>query len=196
MIRAGHINEVNKNSGFWVFVDMGFSQKSRSCGILLHDEFDPREITFSALQEEIIKLTETRTMPMNLLLEAPLSIAFNEAGNPSGREIEYKAGFQPRYWYLGLGCCVLTATTHLLRRIVDSNPAIEIRLFEGFASFKQKDKRSSHKNDVLALRQAVWNLSSSAAVMPIGIAKTDRLESAFRVAGMDFGIPPIVAVEA
>lgn len=192
MIRAGRDTEVTKDSGFWIFVDVGFSKDKRTCGLLLHDEKEPTEITFSVLCQKVVEQVRSRKEPVNLLLEAPLSVAFNNAGNPAGRTIERKLGVGQRYWYLGLGCCVLTATTYLLRGMVDICPKTEVRLFEGFVSFKEKDKKSSHKDDVVALRNAVWNLSASATTMPQGLSETDRIESAFRVAGMDFGIPPII----
>jgi hypothetical protein len=195
MIRAGRDTEVTKNSGFWIFVDMGFSRDKPTCGFLLHDK-EPMEITFSVLCEKVVEQVRSSKEPVNLLLEAPLSVAFNEAGNPTGRTVEKMAGFGPRYWYLGLGCCVLTAATYLLRGLVNCCPEAEIRLFEGFVSFKEKGKKSSHKDDVLALRSAAWNLSASAVVKPQGFSETDRIGSAFLVAGMDFGIPPIITANS
>jgi hypothetical protein len=47
-MRAGQTNEINPDSGEWVFVDPGFSQAARSCGFLLADG-DPQLLTFSDL---------------------------------------------------------------------------------------------------------------------------------------------------
>jgi hypothetical protein len=159
MIRSGHISELCKGSGQWVFVDPGFSEKRETCGLLV-DEKEAIEITFCKLIQEIRGIVTAGSKPVNLLLEAPLSVAFNSKGNPTGRKIEkHPDGKQTRYWYLGLGCGVMVAATYLLRSISDAAPTTEIRLFEGFASFNYKGKKSSHTKDVKGLREVAWGMS-------------------------------------
>lgn len=196
-IRAGDILEATKDSADWVFVDLGFSEKARSCGLLIGNE-QPIEVTFSELRTRLLKIIAVADKPLNLLIEAPLSIAFNEHGNPTRRAIEKREG-QTRYWYVGPGCCVLVAATHLLRAVYDAPPNREIRLFEGLASFKPKDVRSSHSDDVLQLRKVIWEGDSSAGVIvpakELTVSPSHNLFSAFRVAGMDFGIPTVVALK-
>ena len=155
MIRAGTPAEANRYSGEWVFVDLGFAEKAKSCGLLLGDG-KPEEISFSQLTARLLEVIAFAQQPLNLLIEAPLSVAFNEYGNPTGRIIERRES-RTRYWYVGLGCSVLVAATYLLRSIHEANPRREIRLFEGLASFKPKGVRSSHSDDVLKLRKVVWN---------------------------------------
>jgi hypothetical protein len=137
--------------------------------------------------------------PLNLVLEAPLSVAFSATGNPTGRAVEKRDG-KARYWYLGLGCGVLVAATYLLRSIFDSPRSREIRLYEGLVSFKPAKVRSSHASDVLALRSIVFQQPSNAGkiVAPeqLRASPCDRLQSAFAVSGFDFGIPPVIAVGA
>jgi hypothetical protein len=117
-IRAATIEEVVRDSGDWVFVDLGFAGKSRkTCGLLIGDG-EPRNRTFSELQSEIVEICRTSAGPLNLLIEAPLSVAFGANGDPAGRAIELRDGVQ-RYWYVGLGCSVLVAATYLLRSIYD-----------------------------------------------------------------------------
>ncbi|MDP2833926.1 MAG: hypothetical protein Q8Q28_11680 [Pseudomonadota bacterium] len=194
MIRAGLTTEANRTSGEWVFVDLGFAQAVKSCGLLVGDG-EPKEVSFSQLRTEILDIVAADGKPLNLLIEAPLSVAFNENGNPTGRRVERRKN-QTRYWYVGLGCSVLVAATYLLRAVHDAQSKREIRLFEGLASFKPKGARSSHSNDVLNLREIVWegNAKSGRIVPPeqLAASTTDRLLSAFLVAGMDFGVPPIV----
>jgi hypothetical protein len=48
MIHAGKIEELKSDSGEWIFVDIGFAQRSRSCGFLLGNG-NPVEMTFSDL---------------------------------------------------------------------------------------------------------------------------------------------------
>jgi len=196
MIRPGTAAEANRNSGEWVFVDLGFAEKAKSCGLLLGDG-KPDEISFSQLKARLLEIVASNDRPLNLLIEAPLSVAFNEHGNPTGRGIE-KRESKTRYWYVGLGCSVLVAATYLLRALHDANPRREIRLFEGLASFKPKGVRSSHSNDVINLRKVIWDRgSTSGFVVPaekLAVSPTHELHSAFLVAGMDFGVPAVVAL--
>lgn len=196
MIRAGLPIEANRNSGEWIFVDLGFAQAAKSCGLLVGDG-KPKEVSFSQLTTEILDIVAADEDPLNLLIEAPLSVAFNANGNPTGRSIERREQ-QTRYWYVGLGCSVLVAATYLLRSIHDAQSHREIRLFEGFASFKPKGIRSSHSNDVLNLRKIIWEDASKSGyiVSPdqLTASPEDSLMSAFWVSGMDFGIPPVVAI--
>ena len=196
MIRAGIPAEANRLSGEWVFVDLGFAEKAKSCGLLLGDG-NPEEVSFSQLKARLLEVVASDHGPLNLLVEAPLSVAFNEHGNPTGRVIE-KRGYQTRYWYVGLGCSVLVAATYLLRAIHDANPRREIRLFEGLASFKPKGVRSSHSNDVINLRKVILNGGCTpGGIVPaeeLAASPNHRLYSAFLVAGMDFGVPAVVAL--
>jgi hypothetical protein len=196
MIRAGTAAEANRHSGEWVFVDLGFAEKAKSCGLLIGDG-EPEEVSFSQLRERLLEIIAADRKPLNLLIEAPLSVSFNEHGNPTGRSIE-KRDSRTRYWYVGLGCSVLVAATYLLRAIQDDNPNRDIRLFEGIASFKPKGVRSSHSNDVLNLRKVIWNDSSTSGLIlpPEKLATSPRHKvlSAFVVAGMDFGVPAVVAL--
>lgn len=167
----------------WVFVDLGFAQAAKSCGLLAGDG-KPKEISFSQLRTEVMEIVAACGKPLNLLIEAPLSVAFNEKGNPTGRKIERREK-QTRYWYVGLGCSVLVAATYLLRSIHDARPVREIRLFEGLASFKHKDARSSHGEDVLNLRKIIWEgASKSGCIVPpqkLAASQGDIVLSAFVV---------------
>jgi len=196
MIRAGLPAEANRNSGEWVFVDLGFAQAAKSCGLLVGDG-EPKEFSFSQLRTEVLEIAAVGGKPLNLLIEAPLSVAFNANGNPTGRSIERREK-QTRYWYVGLGCSVLVAATYLLRSIHDARSHREIRLFEGLASFKPRGVRSSHSDDVLNLRKIIWEgASKSGRIVPheqLAASQEDRLLSAFLVAGMDFGVPPVVVL--
>ena len=194
MIMPGDRHQVRPDSGRWVFVDIGFSRDKRSCGILV-DDSDPRVVHFGDLVSTIAREMEKSPSPLNLLIEAPLSIAFNANGNPTGRKIE-KRGTQHRYWYEPAGAAVLLATMHLLRRLHDVRYSREVRLFEGFASFKPKEARSSHADDVLILRSVAWG-EKGTIVDEHGLKMRDDdiLLSAFAVSGMNYGIPAVVVVE-
>jgi hypothetical protein len=195
VIRSGLIEEAVRSSGEWIFVDVGFSSKAKSC-CYLKDEGDPTLLTFGDMKENLTSLAKTRGRPLNLVLEAPLSVAFAANGNPVGRNIERRDDSR-RYWHVGLGCNVIVATTYIVRAMTDVRPNREIRLFEGLASFKQKGIRSSHRDDVLSLRKVVWEVPGAGKVISaelLAASPEHTLLSAFSVAGMDYGVPPVVAV--
>lgn len=196
MIRAGTVAEARRESGDWAFVDVGFSEKSKSSALLLNDG-TPELLQFGVLCERVAQLAASNGPPLNLVVEAPLSVAFSKAGNPTGRSVERRE-LQRRYWYVGLGCSVLVAAQYLLRRLHNSSPKREIRLFEGLVSFKPKGVVSDHGADVIALRTAVWEPRTikSEIVPPerLGASQSDSLQSALGVIGLDLGVPPVVVL--
>ena len=150
----------------WAIVDIGFSSTRKSCGVGIYRSGtwqSPQEITFGQLLETLTTLITTPTStPLNLVIEAPLSAAFNAQNNPVGRIFEKRDGSaKTRYWYVGAGSSVLLASVYLLRALHNCpNRTRDIRLFEGFVSFKE-GIASSHAADVAGLWQAVQNLRQS-----------------------------------
>ena len=194
MIRAGNINEVSLTSGNWIFLDIGFANKANSCGLLFGDG-NPVGVTFNEATKSICNYIQRSQVPINLVIEAPLSVSFDNSGNPKGRSIE-KQNNKTRYWYVSLGCTVMVAALYLVKAIYDSQPRNEVRLFEGFVSFKDSNEKSDHSKDVLLLRDIVRspNKNIDAIISPdkLKMDETDKIESAFLVAGLDFGVPPIL----
>ena len=194
-IRAARMEEAVRASGDWYFVDIGFSRSSKTCG-LLEGDGEPQLLTFAALQSRMIAIAGTVSPPANIVIEAPLSVAFGASGNPVGRSVESRGG-QSRYWYVGLGCSVLVAATYLLRALSESAIQREVRLFEGLVSFKQKGVASSHAADVRSLRSVVWGLPGNGRIVPseeLAASEEHVVKSAFAVAGMNYGVPPVVLV--
>jgi hypothetical protein len=196
-IGAGRLQDIDWHSGYWVFLDIGFSGRSRTNGLLLHDSH-PKELLFSEAVDEVIAAAE-RQGRLNLVIEAPLSAAFDPRGNPRGRSVE-KRGGQTRYWYVGPGCAVMVAATYLLQRLRDSDPNADIRLFEGFVSYKDRHTASRHSQDVELLREVVRSPAEFAGAIVAGddlaASADDAVVSAFAVAGMDFGVPPVIIRDA
>lgn len=196
-IRAGTKDDIYALTGEWLFVDMGFASGDTSCGIAtLRGRC--QTVTFSGLVRRVIRnAAEPSTNPLNLVLEAPLSVAFNNQGNPTGRRGDRESTgtrTETRYWYTGAGPSMMIAAGHLLKRLADSCPKREIRLFEGFVSFKRSGAKSDHCADALALRAAVLDTTKGYLVSEDELKESDldRLESAFAFAGMDFGIPVVI----
>lgn len=193
-ICAGSVADLHRESGQWAFVDVGFSREGKTGGLLVHDGA-PRELTFNQLRMELAALATSASAPLNLVLEAPLSVAFTARGNPAGRAME-KGEEGHRYWYAGLGCQVTVAAAYLLRAMLNAGPVRQVRLFEAFVSFKRKAKKSSHSADVLAMRAVAWGLPDAAGhVLPpekLAGPHASHLQSAFLVFGFDCQVPPVI----
>lgn len=194
MLRAGTVSEISPSSGEWLILDIGFANESSSCGLLINGG-RPVELRFSEAKEQICGFIRASEAPVNLLIEAPLSVAFDRKGNPKGRAIEKKDG-KIRYWYGGPGCTVMVAAFYLLKAIVAGRPSSDVRLFEGFVSFKTKGVKSNHARDV----ELLWEVVRNQTIYPgavveanaLKMTESDTLQSAFLVAGIDAGIPPII----
>lgn len=65
-------------------------------------------------------------------------------------------------------------------------------------SFKERTRRSSHADDVSALRNVAWGRPETPGSVlwrdDLKMNKSDTLCSAFAVSGMDLGVPPVVIV--
>jgi hypothetical protein len=194
MMRPGRIDEIHASSGKWIVLDIGFANRARSCGLLLHDH-SPDEVQFAEAMRRISLFLSAESGPFNLLIEAPLSVAFDRHGNPKGKRVE-RQGNVTRYWYVGLGCSVMVATLYLVKKVVEENPDADIRLFEGFVSYHEARNRANHCADVLLLREVVDDPKKYAdAIIPRRSLKTDEtdiLYSAFLIAGADGGVPPVI----
>ncbi len=191
-VTAGTVPQINWSSGLWVFLDIGFANKTKSCGLLIHDG-KPELKQFAEARSDITELAKQYDGPINLVVEAPLSVSFDKYGNPKGRSIE-KRGSKTRYWYNGLGCAVMVGTLYLVRSLVEAQPQNVVRLFEGFISYKESD--SDHLQDVCLLREVVRNPDSfeDNIISPkkLKFDESDQLESAFKVASINVGVPPII----
>jgi hypothetical protein len=196
MIIPGTKSDVVWGSGSWAFLDIGFSSSDRTCGLVIGEE-DPLAMTFGETRQKLLEWLEGCKFIANLVIEAPLSVCFDARGNPRGRTIE-RSGAQNRYWYTGAGCTVMTAALYMIRALYDARPSANFRLFEGFVSFKLRGAKSSHEEDVNALRETVRNPGATKGRLvsadELKISENDMLQSAFRVAGMDCGVPAIIMV--
>lgn len=194
-IKAGNVGEINLSSGSWIILDIGFANdKKASCGLMV-DDAAPIELTFSDATKKIGSLVCNSNRTINLVIEAPLSVTFSERGNPTGRAIE-KLGSKTRYWYFGLGCSVLVSAQYLIASLIPSCTNKDVRLFEGFVSFKPSGVTSNHSEDLRRLRQVIEQPQMHASkIVPCSALKnlkSDSIESAFKVMGYDLGIPPVI----
>ena len=160
-LRAGTAAEISRDTGAWVFVDIGFSSKSKTCGWLVGDG-DPTTLMFGELQKKLLHVVQSKGPVVNLVLEAPLSVAFSHEGNPVGRSMERKNSAH-RYWFEGSGPVTTVAAAYLLSAVRNTTCNCEIRSFEAFVSFKPKGTPSSHVEDVMNMRSVAWDAAKHAA---------------------------------
>jgi hypothetical protein len=194
-LRAGLVDEINLQNGIWIILDIGFAgDKKATCGLAINDSL-PIEVTFSEASSRISAIILDSNVPVNVVIEAPLSVSFSKSGNPAGRSVE-KKGQKTRYWYVGLGCAVLVAAQYLICRIISDCEGKDVRLFEGFVSFKPAGKISNHSDDAERLRSVIADPDKyrSNIVQPskLAVSSTDTIKSAFDTLGYDIGVPPVI----
>ena len=194
MISAGRVSDIRWADDRWIFLDIGFSSRSPTCGLLFGNDL-PQCVRFGEAKQRILERIQSSSTGVELVIEAPLSICFDSKGNPKGRKIE-REGNKHRYWYENLGCAVMIAAMYLVRGIHDANVGCTVRLFEGFVSFKDRSSPSDHVNDVRWLRDVVRDPQKfCGSILTSDQLKSDPadvLASAFCVAGIDCGVPVVI----
>jgi hypothetical protein len=192
MIRAGTAEQINWGDGNWIFLDVGFSNNVRSCGLVIGSGV-PKCLKFSDAKAEVERAIANCSVS-HLVIEAPLSVCFDQRGNPTGRSIEIQDD-QRRYWYVGPGCSVMIASFYLINELSRLTEGSSVVLFEGFVSYKSA-KRTGHREDVLALRDVVRDPNrfreSIYTADQLKKDPADELFSAFRVLGLDCGVPTVI----
>jgi hypothetical protein len=200
-IRVGTMSQLQPPKGEWLLVDMGFSNDSPTCGVLSTVAGDWAGegacMGFGQLVDFVSRAFRTEGDPLHLVLEAPLSGFFDARGNPLGRASEKSDTGQTRYWYVGLGGSMAMASLYLLRNALAEPPRREVRLFEGFVSFKRKGDTSDHVADVDALRNALAVPEEGSFVDPHPVKKTPGFHQesllGFLLGGAPAAPPIIVA---
>lgn len=222
---AGTLEDVKKIEN-WFIVDIGFSNSSKSCGVVTVENGNnpvglnkDGNIYYGALIQKFQDFAEAK-IKIGLVIEAPLSIAFNNTpnkvknGNPVGRkgvEQEYSSSEEneniqsSRYWYVGAGATVTLATINFLNQIkVLSEKLPDIYLFEGLVSFKNpNESKQSHWADARDLHFAIQSFKNSTAeAKPSHILNEDqRTHTELKFIGTYLGInlengtiPPVIKV--
>jgi hypothetical protein len=192
MILAGGKSDVKWGDGNWVFFDVGFSNNGKTCGLVFEDR-NPECLHYGEAKRRIVEHIRTSDKSVKLVIEAPLSVCFDARGNPKGRQIE-REGSKTRYWYSGLGCCVTTAATYLIREIHEAR--LDVVLFEGFVTFKEPGTKSKHADEVCRLREVVRHPeamgNSIYSAEELRCSDQDRVISAFALPGQELGVPAVI----
>ena len=191
-IRAGRVANIYMESGDWFIVDVGFSSRNPTCAFAVGME-PPREVHFRVLVNTLMgEAVQGTSRPLNLLLEAPLSMAFNTAGNPKARDFEYHVGGVYRGWYYQTGASTMLTAANIIDELSKCRLRRRIRLFEGFAPLPG----ASHTRVVNMLRQVIVDQDADAIVHPDAVITpgTGTVRPIFGIHGRDPKIPPVVCV--
>lgn len=114
-------------------VDMGLSGSSKSCGVsqMGHNSSISARHYFADAIRTVADFFRSHGSGV-LILEAPLSAAFDVDGDPCARGFFEKTG-KPRWWNLRAGASMALASLHFCHRLRELLPEdIGIHLVEGF----------------------------------------------------------------
>ena len=197
-IIAGRVEQINEHSGDWLIVDIGISPTTRSCGVW-YGPGTLDAINFGKLVALAIEKVEDRGRPpLNLLIEAPLSVALRPDNGAALRLCDTWKG-KKRFWHFNAGATTLLAAQMFLRALYECQTRQRtVRLFEGHLSFKSGGNKGTqeHKDDAWALKEAVWNEKKCQRFGPRKLIKEGsnlRVESPFPFFGKCL-IPPVIRI--
>ena len=161
-IVAGQMFDLPCNPGELMVIDIGFSRKRRTCGVWYRNEL--RLKFLHELSDYVVEEAgDGSVLDLNLVVEAPLSMAKLKSVYPVGRWLD-----GDRNWFERAGAVTLFAAKFFLEDL-QKKPRVarRIRLFEGFLAGESKEKDlpngaekckgysgNSHKQDALRLRFA------------------------------------------
>ena len=114
-------------------VDLGFSGKSRSCGLASFDgngRLSPVKRTFRECVDDVASHVHRHGFSV-LIIEAPLSACFNARGNPCARG-PFEEAPKPRWWSLRAGATMALAAQYFLRFVQPRVGDGTLHLVEGF----------------------------------------------------------------
>lgn len=194
MFKAGKPDQIKWGDGNWIFWDVGFAQTDNPSSGLLIGGGEPECYPFAFSTGKIVEHIRAHS-PTNLVIEAPLSVCFDKHGNPAGRSIEIRiiGGKKvPRYWWQA--CGIMVGAMYLIRAVAEASPKSQVRLFEGFISYKGKGT-TNHRADVGWLRDVVRqpeNFEHRIVSRDVLQGNADKIVSAFEVCGFDCGVPAVI----
>ncbi|MEM6914648.1 MAG: hypothetical protein AAF511_11805 [Pseudomonadota bacterium] len=187
----------SRSADDWITIDLGFAGRQsngkvrRSTGLRIPEYQTAKNVTYGEAIAEVLRTLRSAVKPINLMLEAPLSIAFDKKGNPAPRRFEQRDK-SARYWYLQGGAVTLIAAAQLIARL-ERAEGPEVRLFEAFLTFKTQSQ--DHKDDADRMLDAALN-ENPLENHEMRQHPQDQLESSTARFGMNFGIPPVFDISA
>jgi len=136
------LNDWNELEHPVVAIDLGFARQDATCGFAFTPDHlfeglkNPCTRQFGQSVQHLRALFERENAPQKIaiILEAPLSTAWSQHGNPDFRS-PLEDGPPERPWYRQPAAVVLTAAFYLLRKALEgqeSPKCVELHVFEGF----------------------------------------------------------------
>ena len=144
-IYAGTVDDVRPDSGDWIIVDLSISEadagltESGATCCVYRPGGDLHESTFGEATNLIIEAAGEAGQPLNLLIDAPLSAAFDKGLNPIPRSIErkfFQGRNQVRAWHFRTGAVPLLSAMTLLRLVSRSTPGPRRAPLRGLWGFR------------------------------------------------------------
>ena len=178
----------------WIFVDIGFSSTRTSCGIAI-GSCAATEVTFADLVKMVVDAVEKQDCsdkPLHLVLEAPLSMAFTEDGNPWPRTFEGLIDGIPRGWYYQAGATTRGGAERLMWKLRRCKRRRPIRLFEGFIPRERgaEHQAGDHARVAEQLRGVVKGETGCPIVRPDEITAGLQVWPISGIEGWDSNKPP------
>ena len=157
-----------------IAVDMGFSGKTASCGYAIranaNDPVVSENKRFHDCLATVVKQFENLGEAI-LILEAPLSSAFDRLGNPQPRG-DFERHPKPRWWSLGPGASMSLAAMYFLKRFVEAVPAhTKCHLIEGFVvgadSGHDADVAEALIDSFAGVQRCAWQAPAAPQLMSV-----------------------------
>jgi hypothetical protein len=157
-----------------VAIDLGFSGSMASCGLAFRKsrgtEIELKNYQYNACIQKTAELIASNVNSV-LILEAPLSAAFNSKGNPQSRG-DFEGKPKPRWWSLGAGAVMSLAALYFLKelcQLVDKDTCCN--LIEGFVtgedSVDHAEVAKSLLNNFLNSKPTCWHQPKAPSIISI-----------------------------
>jgi hypothetical protein len=126
-------------------VDLGFATESKSVGLTCNMSYDKKMNDTKSFSQAVecvnkwlVALQKIGKEDVALVLEAPLSMSFNQEGNPCCRNIELTSNYRTHHkpsstkgWFYGAGAILTNASQVFLSRL-EIPQGMKVHIAEGF----------------------------------------------------------------
>ncbi len=133
-----------------IVVDIGYSAKKKSCGLLWTSADKPVDMAFGEAIDKTVELLNSGSKYV-LVLEAVLSTFHSPNGNPCIRG-NFEQG---RGWYYGPGVLSFVAAMRFLHEVAKGINLASVPLAEAFLS--NKVSPTSHGSDARVIYEKFWH---------------------------------------
>ena len=157
-----------------IAVDMGFSGRTASCGYAIRANANDPVVSENKRFHDCLAAVVSQFENLGeaiLILEAPLSSAFDRLGNPQPRG-DFERHPKPRWWSLGPGASMSLAAMYFLKRFVEAVPAhTKCHLIEGFVvgadSGHDADVAEALIDSFAGVQRCAWQAPAAPQLMSV-----------------------------